>query len=398
MRYILLIAFYCCSHLPSLQAQESVFFTKKILVDSTNTSLGIEVRNLNSIKNKEYFNYIADGETILGTQLQTSLYYKASKEITLYAGVFLYKNFGEDRLDTAIPVFTAQYIKNSHHFTIGNLDARDNHGLIEPLMSNEKVLNERVLETGFSYTYRAEKTHLETWIDWENFIEPLDKEREIFTLGLNFKHLFVSTPKSKLSTSLQHIYYHKGGQINQKNRFSDDDASLKVNLNSTALGVAYAYHLNQKNVLFGSMYGLYSASNESNDTYSFMSGNAIYGFVGYQYDDWKFFTGYYKANGFTSAKSNTILNTYSTKTDNNSFNGIPDERYASHTEKYRELAFARFQYKKELAPEIFLGIQAAIYYQMNDALLENYEFLGNEKGQLDYNYGIFLTFSNIFGF
>jgi len=380
-------------------AQESVFYTERPNIDTLQSDLGISIQNLNGIKNKEYFNYITDGETILGTQLHPEFFYKASPKISLYAGAFLYKNYGQDRLDKVIPTFTMHYVTGKHTLTFGNLDARDNHKMIEPMLGNEKVLSETVLETGFSYEFTTQKQHLEAWIDWENFIEPLADDREIFTIGLSYDYTIFNHQNHTITGHLQHLYYHEGGQINKKERFSDEpDISLKVNLNSTTIGASYTYAISDRAQLFTSLYILSSATNDGNDTFPFPNGKGFYGFAGYRITDWTIFAGYFAADGFTAAKSNPIFNTLSTKVNNNSFNGIPDERYTGHKEKDRTLFFTRVQYKKNIAKNIAIGLQGALYYQRNDAFLEDYAFLGNEKGQLDYNYGVFATFSNIFGF
>ena len=89
------------------------------------------------MKDNEYFGPIADGYTLFGTQINPQLGYKISRYLSLEAGVFLMKDFGNKNFTTIAPTYSLRYCKNNFKMIFGNLNGSINHNLIEPLYNFE---------------------------------------------------------------------------------------------------------------------------------------------------------------------------------------------------------------------------------------------------------------------
>lgn len=377
-----------CFHLSAL-AQESVFFTNEDSKSFEISKFGISAYNVNFIKNNEYFNNISDGLTLVGTHLHPEFIYNGANKTQFKAGVFLIKNFGENNIDFAIPTFSFNYIKNNNQLTIGNLFAKNNHNLIEPLMASEKILSNEVIETGIEYKYNATNLNFDAWLNWENYIRKYSDDREVFTMGMTSK---LSVLKH-FSVPIQYVYYHRGGQINKKYR-SEDNLDNTMNFHNLAMGLEYNTRPNEnKGFTLGYNY-LYHITNTEVE-YPFKTGRAHYTTLSYKINHLKFLLAYYKADKFITAKGNEMFQSYSLKSNINYWNGELDNRYEGLVEPNRSLLFTRIFYQNQIANNITLGFQLEGYYQLNDSGTVNY-LLTNKKNQFDYSYGVFLVFNDVF--
>lgn len=377
----------------SLHAQ-SVFYSENIEKDNQTNKLELEIYNLNFIKNNEYFNFIADGYTLLGTQLYPEIIYNNTSKTQFRAGVFLLKNFGTEKIETVIPTFSFKYKSGLNSFTFGNTLSKNNHHLIEPMMASEKILGAKVIETGLDYLYKNKNREINVWINWENYIQKNDDNREAFTIGVSSNFTLLKNEKSKLSIPIQYIYYHRGGQINKKFRTSSNLDSI-LNFQNMALGLRYRYQSPSNVKITLGYYFLIHNLNTDKQEFPFTSGSAQYVISDIGWRSVNFSLGYYISNKFISAKGNDMFQSYSVKIDNNYWNGILDNRYATHTEPNRSLFFGIFKYQKKLTEAIKLGFQAEAYYQLNDAVIKTLPILGTSKHQFDYSYGLYLIFNDL---
>lgn len=389
MKYYLFLIFFICYS--SFNAQTSVFYSSETNASFNLEKFGLEVYNLNFIKNNEYFNFIADGLTLLGTQLHPEFVYNNSAKTQFKAGLFLIKNFGENNIETVIPTFSFNYLNKNHQYTIGNLFARNNHNLIEPMMASEKILGNEVIETGIEYKYNSDKTNLDLWMNWENYIQKNDDFREVFTMGGATKLPILK----KLSLPIQFIYYHKGGQINKKYRDANNQDNTS-NLTNASIGIEFNDLNSLKN---GFSLGAYYLSHKVNSEmeYPYKKGKAYYITSSYSTKSFNFLLAYYTADKFVSAKGNEMFQTYSLKSNVNYWNGVLDNRYIGYKEPERSLIFSKIYYKKQLASNVVLGLQFEGYYQLNDSSEILYS-IGNKKHQFDYSYSFYITFNDVFSF
>lgn len=372
--------------------QQSVFYTTDNYNSYEIKKFGLTVYNLNFIKNNEYFNFIADGYTLLGTQLHSEFIYNNSKNTQFRAGVFLLKNFGENKIDYAIPTFSFKYKLNNHHFTIGNIFAGNNHGTIEPILASEKILSNQVIETGLQYKYNSHRFNLEAWLDWENYIRKNDDFKEVFTVGISG----CIKATQNLSFPVQFLTRHKGGQINKKLRDSENITDI-YNIHTIAIGSEYVIGKNTTHQLKLSYFFLAHTTDAPLSEYPFTKGNASYIKATYKLNNFHGMIAYYTANKFITAKGNEMFSSYSLKTNNNYWNGVLDNRYVNHTEPNRTLLFGKFFYEKTLAKNICFGAQVEGFLQLNESI-DRVVTQENKKNNFDYSYGIYIRFNDVFNF
>ena len=186
------------------------------------TAAASEVRlSLNSFtffKNNEYFNQIIEGQTLFGTQLNPQLVYYPAQNLRLEAGVFLWKDFGNPRLQLVRPTFRGTWTKGRSQFILGNIRPHLNHDYIEPLFNFERVIL-RPLEEGLQYRYLGRRLFLDAWVDWQRQQYRFSNFQEELVGGLSGSYSLTG-PQSdwQLSLPLQFTATHKGGQIDTVDR------------------------------------------------------------------------------------------------------------------------------------------------------------------------------------
>jgi len=377
---------------PFTYAQNSVFYVPEGDNSFHIQDVGLELNHLSFIKNNEYFNDISDGLTLLGSQVHPEFIYNPSDHAQFRSGLFLLKYFGEESIDKAIPTFSFKYVNEKHHFTIGNLYARDNHRLIEPLMGSEKLLSSEVLESGIAYQYTSRKVRSELWLDWENYIRKQDNEREVFTFG-SVSRLAIS---DQLSFPIQFLMQHKGGQINNRYNSDTESSAGTQNAFNASLGLEYKFNTLKNDIVLAYYYLNHQAESNSLED-PFESGDAHYLTLEYKRKDLSFLLGYYHADQFVSIKGNEMFQTHSLKTNTNHWNGILEQTYAELTEPHRELVFTKLFYEKFLAPKVKLGFQWEGFLQLNDSDL-SLGTVNSKKHQFDHSIGVYLIFNDVFNF
>jgi len=269
--------------------------------------------------------------------------------------------------------------------------------MIDPLLGSEKILSDDVLETGVQYIYKKNKIYLDAWFSWEQYIEKNDDEREEFSIGISANYKIINTQKSSLSIPLQFLYYHRGGQINKKYRLQNGGENLILNFKNLTSGLVYKTNFSDYTLKIGYYYLLHTV-NSLKEEFAFTNGNAHLINATLSIKKLQFSVGYFNAHKFISAKGNDIFQSYSVKVDNNYWNGVLDNRYATHSEPKRSLLFTKFIYKTALTDKITLGFQAEGYYQLHDATIPGFSQLGNTKNNFDYSYAIYVVMNDLFGF
>ncbi|CAM1366834.1 hypothetical protein [Tenacibaculum xiamenense] len=371
-------------------SQESIFYSTNQLSNRVSSKFGLEVYNLNFIKNNEYFNFIADGYTLLGSHIYPQIQYNNSINTRFKAGVFIQKNFGETKVEHVIPTFSFQYSNGNHEFTIGNFFAGNNHGTIEPILASEKILRDDVIETGLQYKYRSKRFTIDTWLNWENYIRANDDFKEVFTLGASAN----INATENLTFPIQFITRHKGGQINKKIRNEQNIIDI-YDLHNLAIGTKYKFETNSDHQFILSYYFLFHTTNAPLTEHPFSSGNANYFKLRYLHKNLNFMLSYFKSNRFVTALGNDMFNSYSLKVNNNYWNGELDNRYLNLQEPKRELLFAKVFYEKLLAKNILIGVQLEGLYQLNESI-ETLVTQESKKNNFDYSYGVYLRFNDLF--
>ncbi|MCS7004319.1 MAG: hypothetical protein NZM38_03220 [Cytophagales bacterium] len=199
---------------PSWAQLDNRFFDDTIPTHkTTQEQLHLTIDLLPFHKNNEYFNPIVEGRTFFGYQAFPKLIWYTSQNVILEVGGFLQKDFGNPQWRTIEPFMRFSYRKNNFQFIFGNLEGALTHRLIEPLFNFERLFSHRT-EQGLQLKWNSSRLFLDTWIDWEKMIYPNVTFQEEFVSGVNAALALLNTPTLKISSILQAINFHQGGQIN----------------------------------------------------------------------------------------------------------------------------------------------------------------------------------------
>jgi hypothetical protein len=193
----------------------------------------LKIQNLNYLKNNEYYGYMADGYTQFGIQLNPQLGYQLSKNLSIEAGVFLSKDFGNKDFNNVDPTFSLRYHKKDFKMIFGNLNGSLNHRLIEPLYNFERVMTNR-LEGGLQFMLNKPYYDFDVWADWQNMIYKGSNGAEKVWGGLSSHPLKLKRNQLEFKIPFQVTILHSGGQIDTSN------GSMFTNWNYNA-GAALTY-------------------------------------------------------------------------------------------------------------------------------------------------------------
>ncbi|MET4076673.1 hypothetical protein ABIB44_003948 [Hymenobacter sp. UYCo722] len=192
-------------------------------------------------KDNEYFNKIVDGYTLYGTQLNPQLVYYPTKNLRLEGGVFLWKDFGNPKLQQVRPTFRATWTTGKQQIILGNIRPNLHHNYIEPMFNFERVML-NPLEEGIQTIYRGKRLFLDQWVDWQRQQYRYSNYQEEVAGGLSTSYR-ISPDDSRWTVALpfQFTAIHNGGQIDTL------DKPLKTAFNE-AFGLEARYQLEGPNV------------------------------------------------------------------------------------------------------------------------------------------------------
>lgn len=189
----------------------SLYFNTEI--DTTHEKeFFVKIQNLNFMKDNEYSNVMADGYTLFGVQLNPQLGYQLSKNLSIEAGIFLNKDFGNKKFTEVAPTFSLRYYKKDFKLIFGNLDGSLNHGLIEPVYNFERIMTNR-LENGMQFTLNKKYFDFDVWIDWLHMIYKFSNTQEKLMAGINTNVLKLENDDWQFKVPFQAVLVHTGGQI-----------------------------------------------------------------------------------------------------------------------------------------------------------------------------------------
>ena len=169
-------------------------------------------------KDNEYFNKIADGYTLFGTQLNPQLVYYPSKDLRLEAGVFLWKDFGNPQLQQVRPTYRATWTVKNSQFILGNIRPHLNHNYIEPLFNFERVML-KPLEEGLQYRHLGNRLFMDVWVDWLRQQYRYSNYQEEIAGGVSSSYCLVGADSRwRVTLPFQFTGQHHGGQIDTLNK------------------------------------------------------------------------------------------------------------------------------------------------------------------------------------
>jgi len=367
----------------------SIFAQKDSI--STN-SLYFKLENLNFVKNNEYFNNIADGYILIGTQLHPKLAFYPHPKAKLEFGVFGLTYAGLNEYNKVIPTFSFTYAMKNADLVMGTLQNENSHNLIAPLMTSESLLDERRIENGIQYILTKNKLKVDTWINWEHFIFKGDTQNEEFVMGLSSNYKAINHKKWTIEVPFQNLFYHRGGQIN-----TDEISDRKVfTMRHTALGLKITHQLDSiKNINLSSYYIQHQSTNIPEE-FVYKSGYGWITSLDFSYKNWNLGIGYWYGDEYVSPRGDDMYQSVSVKTDIHYENGILQEVYTNHTEPQRNLFLGRLSYQKELLTAINFGFKVNAYFQNYTSNPTPLETSNLVRQQFDYSLGLFVSYKGDF--
>ncbi|HAA13899.1 MAG TPA: hypothetical protein DCE41_20295 [Cytophagales bacterium] len=198
--------------LPAWAQLDNTSFYKNRLDTLPEQEIGIRANMLGYFKSNEYFNRIVEGYTLPGFQLWPSVHYRAQEHLTVEAGVWMQKDFGSPGLRRVEPTLSLRLHDEHRRFIFGTLEGTVEHGVIEPLMDFERVLEQR-LENGTQLILDYPRFRLDVWTDWMKYIFPADSAQEEFFGGIQGHYDIVSNANMRLRVPGTVQFFHRGGQI-----------------------------------------------------------------------------------------------------------------------------------------------------------------------------------------
>ena len=213
MKKNLLIAFVLLlSYTANAQFNNEAIFNRIRPADSLEKELHFNFYNFNFVRNYEYSNKFHDGYTLYGTQLEPQLVYYAHPNLAITAGAYLRRDFGDNGIYDAKPLFSLKYHKKDLTLVFGSLEGNIQHNYIEPIYNFERKITTPI-EYGTQLLVDKEKFKLDSWIAWQNMIYRGDAAKEEIVGGLSTETYLLKTDNWQLSIPAQFLAYHQGGQI-----------------------------------------------------------------------------------------------------------------------------------------------------------------------------------------
>ena len=341
---------------------------------------GLTISNFNYLRNTEYFNKIEVGRTLFGSQLHPQLAYQPNAFTTLQAGVFLRTDFGATpAINQIIPTFSVKLKSKNYKrtFIFGTLEGALAHQLIEPLFDINSAILRRV-ENGAQFKINTQNIWLDTWINWERFIDRGSPYKEQFTAGIN-THAVLYQTKTNYTKALnpngievaqqqtlhvlkpifQFTAHHRGGQI-------DKDTSNMVMQFNGAAGLSYqCINPNQLSIK-AEAYAVLYKENTHSGFYAYRNGNGFLAHVAIAKNGFTVNPTYWRGNGFIADRGTALYQSVSM-----------DKQ--GYTEKMRELFFIRLMYGKKMAPGLWFNVRLEPYYDLRNQLME-------------YSYSVYLSY------
>lgn len=342
------------------QVNNETLSDKITLNPSDSGRWGFSFSNFNYLRNTEYFNAVELGRTLFGTQLHPAFFIQPAAHLKIQAGVFLSSDFGASpAINQVIPTFSVKLSSKDQQrsFIFGTLEGALAHKMIEPLFDINSAILRRI-ENGAQFKINSNRIFLDTWINWENFIEKGSPYKEQFTAGINLTPTLIKTASGlSLNVPLQGTAFHRGGQI-------DADSSNMVMIFNAAGGLELKQVWTNAFVKAVSLssYAAFYKENSNSGYYTLRNGNGFYQNAFIDTKCLGVMLSYWRTDGFIAPRGTEIY-------------GI------------RNLLLIRLLYEKELYTDFKLSARAEPLYDFNTRIL-------------DYSYSLYLTyrFNRSFGF
>lgn len=368
-KQLLIVFLLALVHSVNAQLNNSYLYNRIRPADSLTNELHLNFYNFNYVRNYEYSNDFHDGYTLYGTQLEPQLTYYAHPNLAITAGAYLRKDFGNERgLYDAKPLLNIKYSKKDLTLVFGRLEGNIQHNYIEPIYNFERKITTPI-EYGTQLLIDKEKFSLDAWIAWEKMIYRGDAAKERIVGGFTSDITLVKNNGLRLSIPVQALIYHTGGQIDVLN-----EIPLSTLLNAATgftLSKNIGYHIKQ---VYTKNYIAAYKDNSPTKTRAYKGGFGLWLNAGIDTRWGNLAASYWQGNKFITIKGMPLYQSVSENLNNFGF-----------TADKRRILMLRYQYQRELLPNLFLDVRFEPHFDLDNA----------EKN-LQFNQSFFLTYRENF--
>lgn len=342
------------------------FFKDLAVADTTsampeNQKYGLRFNSYAFFKNNEYFHPLVEGYTLPGFLLQPRLFYEAGDKFSLEAGVHMSQFSGKEGLNDISPLFSVTYnATRKFSIILGSIKGTTYHQLIEPLFQWERMYT-NPLEYGVQFLYSSTGIKLDTWIDWEKYIELNDPFQEELSFGTTSKARLLNSGNIELWIPLQATVKHKGGQV------TTVDLPLQTIANwATGVNLSISTSSLVKKLLFDIYYVGYSDFSPQK-LQRFKNGYGLYPVVSANIHLFQASLGYWYGHHFIASKGEPLFQSVS-----------PSDPHIFSAD--RQVVTFKASFYKKIFENVSFGAYAESYYD-------------TKLSQMDYAYGIAITAS-----
>jgi len=270
-------------------------------------TISVHFYNNNFIKNNEYFGPYTEGITYIGSILQPEVSWSLSNKFSLSAGWYFRYFYGQEGFEQSLPVIRASYkFASFTQLLVGQIQGQLEHGFIEPIYNTDNYFTQNP-EYGLQFLMDRRKFHADMYMDWEKFILPGETNQEAITGGLVAAYsLNDMAEKRGLSTHVQSIFTHIGGQVNN----SDIPMQQRANI---AAGIKYSFAPGSKALdrLTLSSFYIQALEISQTNTIPFESGFALHNTIILENKWGKLSTGWFHGEYYFAPKGDYLFQSVS---------------------------------------------------------------------------------------
>lgn len=368
-KYILSVFVTILALAAQAQLNNTYLYNRIRPADSLTNELHLNFYNFNYVRNYEYSNNFHDGYTLYGTQLEPQLVYYAHPNLAITAGAYLRKDFGNERgLYDAKPLFNVKYSKKDLTLVFGSLEGNIQHNYIEPLYNFERKITTPI-EYGTQLLIDRERFSLDAWIAWQKMIYAGDAAKEEIVGGFTTDIALIKNESWKLTIPAQTMFYHAGGQIDV---LKDIPLSTLFN-GATGFTLSKNIGYQVKQVYTNNYITAYKDFSPTKAR-AYQGGFGLWLNAGLDTRWGNLAASYWKGNKFISIKGMPLYEFVS----NTMYN-------AGYTQNHRNILMLRYQYQKELLPNLFLDVRFEPHFDLDQP-----------DKKLQFNHSFFLTYKENF--
>ena len=193
-------------------AQEHLYEQPTAFSKSDTGSLFFDINAITFMRNAEFDMRYSKGFTVIGFRFAPNLRYIINERSSIRAGFTTTGIAGSSGLREIEPILTIDYQPATWlRLTFGTLYGSITHNMGEPLYDINRWIY-HYKEDGIQILTHKGIWESDTWLSWENFLEPWTADQEHFILGSRHSiKLFNIGENGSVSMPIAFIGSHKGG-------------------------------------------------------------------------------------------------------------------------------------------------------------------------------------------